>query len=298
MMTNTDNQGIRRFAVGDIETMVVADGGRDVPIPEGIVSNASMDEVRTALETAGYTKGIMPFFFNPVLVSNRGKLTLIDTGNGEAAFAQSKGAVGRLHSNLRKVDVDSAAIGSVILTHFHGDHIGGLVTADGKSAFPSAEILVPSAEYAYWMDEGNMSRASDALKPQFASVRRVFGIVGDKVRQFEDAAEVVPGVVAMATPGHTPGHTSFVVSSGKHSLVVQGDVTNLPAMFVRNPGWHARFDMDGAQAEASRRTLYDRLATEMLPVSGYHYPFPAIAHIERRGAGYEFNLLAASGVSG
>ena len=131
----TNAQSFRRFPIGDIAVTVVADGGREIPIPDGIVANAPMTLVAETLEAAGYPKGFMPFFFNPVVVSNNGRHALIDTGNGEAAFAQSKGAVGQLNGNLAKAGISPTSIDTVIITHFHGDHVNGLVGADGKAAF-------------------------------------------------------------------------------------------------------------------------------------------------------------------
>lgn len=276
---------VRFVPVGDVEVAIIADGGRQIDIPDGIVANASMAEVSSALEVEGYPKGIMPFFFNPVLVNNAGKRALIDTGNGESAFEQSKGAVGQLTTNLQRVGVDRTSINAVIITHFHGDHINGLLTKESLNAFPAAEIHVPAAEWAYWMDDANMREAPDSFKPNFENVRRVFSAIA-KVKQFNHGDEVVPGVLAMSTPGHTPGHTSMVISSRSESLIVQGDVTNLPALFVRNPGWHARFDMNALVAESTRRKLYEWLVSEDIPVSGYHFPFPAIARVERQAHGY------------
>ena len=208
-MSSDAVQGMRQFTVGAMEIRVVADGGRNVPIPSGLVTNASDQQVTAALEAGNYPKGIMPFFFNPVLVNDGGKLSLIDTGNGEAAFEQSKGAVGRVQVHLRDAGVDPAKIENVLITHFHADHINGLVAGDGAPAFPAARILVGKTEYAFWMDDDNMNRAPDEMKAQFKNVRRVFGIVGDRVKPFEDNEEVIPHVVAMATPGHTPGCTSW-----------------------------------------------------------------------------------------
>jgi glyoxylase-like metal-dependent hydrolase (beta-lactamase superfamily II) len=282
--------GSRRYQIGEIALTVVADGGRVIPVPEGLVKNAPIEAVAAALESAGYTKGTMPFFFNPVVIDTGGRQILVDTGNGEAAFQSSKGSVGQLQANLMASGIDATRIEAVFITHFHGDHINGLLDPNGKPAFPGAEILVPQAEWAYWTDDGNASRASDALKPNFANVKRVFDALGRKVTQIKAGEVLATGLSTMATPGHTPGHTSLVINSGGKGLVIQGDVTNLPALFARNPGWHGRFDMDPATAEATRRSLYDRAVAEGLLICGYHYPFPAVGRIARDGAGYRVDL--------
>jgi glyoxylase-like metal-dependent hydrolase (beta-lactamase superfamily II) len=284
--------GVYRYKVGDIEVTVVTDGGRVVPLPDTLVRNAPKDQVNAALQAAFFDKDKFPFFFNPVVVNTGSKLVAIDAGNGLAAFEQSKGGVGQHQSNLVAAGIDAKAIDVVAISHFHGDHIGGLVTADGKPAFPNAEVIVPAAEWAFWMDEGNASRAPDAMKPAFANVRRIFGALGGKVTQHEPNKDIVPGIKSMPTPGHTPGHTSHILTSGSQSVMVQGDITNLPALFARNPGWHAMYDMDGAKAEETRRKVYDQLAADRMIVQGYHYTFPAAAHIEKDGTGYRASPIA------
>lgn len=282
---------VYRYKVGDFEVTVVSDGGRVVPLADTLVRNATKDQVNAALEAAFMEKDRFPFNFNPVVVNTGSRLIAIDTGNGPGAFDQSKGEVGQYQTNLVVAGLSAAAIDAVVISHFHGDHINGLLAADGKPVFPNAEVLVPAAEYKFWMDDGNLSRASDAQKGGFNNARRVMNALGSKVTQYEAGKEVVPGIEAVATYGHTPGHTSHIVSSGGQSVVVQADVTNLPAVFVRNPGWHAAFDMDGAMAEEARRKLYDRIAADRLVVQGYHYSFPAAAHIEKDGNGYRANPI-------
>jgi glyoxylase-like metal-dependent hydrolase (beta-lactamase superfamily II) len=283
---------VYRYKVGDLEVTVVSDGGRVVPLPDTLVRNATRDQVSAALQAAFVEKDKFPFYFNPVVVNTGSKLVAIDSGNGAGAYEQTKGAAGQYHTNLAASGIDAKNVDVVVISHFHGDHIGGLVTADGKPAFANAEVMVPAPEWAYWMDDGNMSRAPDGLKPGFQNVRRVFGALQGKVTQFEPGKEIVPGIKSVSTPGHTPGHTSFLLSSGSHSVMVQSDVTNLPALFVRNPGWHASFDMDGPKAEETRRKLYDQLVADRMVVQGYHYAFPAAAYIEKDGNGYRSNPIS------
>ena len=284
--------GVYRYKVGDFEVTVVTDGGRTVALPDTLVRNASKDEVNAALQAGFFEKDKFSYFFNPVVINTGSKLVAIDTGNGLAAFEQTKGAAGQYHGNLAAAGIDAKNIDVVAITHFHGDHINGLLTADNKPAFPNAEIIVPTAEWAYWMDDGNMSRAPEALKNNFNNARRVFGALQGKVTQLDGGRDIVPGIKSIATPGHTPGHTSHIVSSGSQSVIVQGDVTNLPALNVRNPEWHFAGDMDHATAVATRRKLYDQLVADRMIVQGYHYTFPAAAYIEKDGNGYRPNPVS------
>ena len=117
-------------------------------------------------------------------------------------------------------------------------------------------------------------------------MRRVFGIIGNKMTKYEPGKDVAPGIASVAAHGHSPGHTLHIVSSGNSSLMIQADTTILPQLFVRNPGWHVMFDMDAPRAEETRRRIYDRLVADKMLVQGYHYPFPALAHIEKAASGY------------
>jgi len=284
--------GVYRYKVGDIEVTVITDGGRTVPLADTLVRNATKDQVNAALQASFFEKDKFSYFFNPVVINTGSKLVALDTGNGLGAFEQTKGAAGQYHSNLAAAGIDTKSVDVVAISHFHGDHINGLLTADNKPAFPNAEIIVPTAEWAYWMDEGNASRAPDPLKPNFANARRVFGALGNKVTQLDGGKDVVPGIKSISTPGHTPGHTSHIVSSGSQSVMVQADVTNLPALNVRNPEWHFAGDMDHATAVATRRKMYDQLVADRMIVQGYHYTFPSAAYIEKDGTGYRPNPVS------
>ena len=282
--------GWYRYKVGSFEVTVVTDGNRPTPLPDNIVKNAQKDAVLAAVSsvTPGVDTTKPPFPFNPVVINTGQKLVAIDTGFGPAMYEQSKGAVGQYQTNLAAAGIDPKTVDVVIISHFHGDHIGGLIGGDSKPLFPNAEIMVPKAEWDYWMDDGNASRAPEGLvKATHANSRRVFGALGNKVTQYESNKEIVPGITSVFTPGHTLGHTSHIVASGSDRLMVQADVTaGLGLVFARNPGWHVAADMDGPLAEQSRRKLYDMLAADKMVVQGYHFPFPAVGYMEKDGSGY------------
>ena len=286
--TGKQAPGFYRYKVGTLEVTVVTDGARTFPLPDTFVANVKKDEVNAALQAAYLEKDKMTVPFNPVVVNTGSKLVLIDTGNGPGAYEQSKGAVGQAHTNLAAAGIDRNAVDVVIISHFHGDHINGLLTADSKPAFPNAEIMVPAAEWKYWSDDGNMSKAAgnNILETNFKNERRVFGALDNKVTQYEAGKEIVPGITSAATYGHTPGHTSHIIASGNSKVFVQADVTNHPALFATNPGWYLMFDMDGPVAEQTRRKVYDMLAADKTPIQGFHYPFPASGYIEKAGNGY------------
>ncbi len=280
--------GVYRYKVGSIEITVVTDGVNRLPLSDTFVLNAKKEEVSAALAAAFMDKDVFVGPYNPIVINTGSKLAVVDTGTGEAAFNASKGMNGQFLANLAAAGIDPKAIDTVIISHYHGDHINGLLKADKSLAYPNAEILVPAPEHKYWMDDGEMSRsATPRIKGAFENARRVMsGEVLKRLRTYEWDKEVIPGVLAVGTPGHTPGHTSHVVSSGSAKVYVQADVTHAPFLFARNPGWHAFYDHEPVQAEATRRKVYDMLTAERMQVQGFHYPFPALAHVEKTSTGY------------
>ena len=289
----TQNVGWYRYKVGTHEVTVVTDGVNRFKFPDTFVANKSRAEVNEGLAAAFLQPApdeiAVPY--SPIVVNTGAKLVVIDTGTGEANFERSKGAAGQFHSNLKAAGIDRNQVDTVIISHFHGDHINGLLTADNKPSFPNAEILVPAAEWKYFMDDAEMGKqTSDRMKGVFTNLRRVFDALSRKVTPYEPDKELAPGITSVATYGHTPGHNSHIIASGNSKVYVQADVTNLP-LFVRNPGWHLMFDQDANMAEATRRKLYDMLAAEKMMVQGFHYPFPARAYIEKTSTGYRETMV-------
>ena len=279
--------GWYRYKIGDMEITVVSDGTGRFRFADTHVINKTRAEVNAALIEAFYEPDIMPTPYNPVVINTGAKLIALDPGVGEAAYKSSKGATGQFVANLAAAGIDRNAIDMVLISHFHGDHINGILDADGKPAFPNAEIMVPAAEWRYFMDDGEMSRApAGRMQEVFKNLRRVFDAIGRKVSRYESGVDVVPGITAVATPGHSAGHHSHIVSSGTAKVFIQADVTHVPFLFARNPGWHAFYDQDPQLAESTRRKIYDMLVAERMAVQGFHYPFPALAHVERAANGY------------
>lgn len=276
--------GVYAYKFGDAEIIQVFDGARTFPIPENFIINLSKEETAKAYAGQFMPAGQLTLTFSPLVVKTGGKTIAIDTGNGLGANAATKGAVGNARHSMAAAGIDPKSVDIVLISHFHGDHIGGLKNADGTPAFPNAQIMVPAVEQAFWTDEANASKANAANKGNFANVKKVFD--GLKATPFEAGKEVAPGITSMATPGHTPGHTSFVIASGNRTVVVQGDVTNHPGVFMPNPGWHPVFDNEPQVAEATRRKLYDMASADRLPIIGYHFPFPSAGYVEKSGNGY------------
>jgi glyoxylase-like metal-dependent hydrolase (beta-lactamase superfamily II) len=280
--------GYYRYMLGSFEITVVTDGVNRFPLPDDFVSNMKKDEVKAGLAAVYMDTDVFFNPYNPIVVNTGSRLVVIDTGTGEGSYNQSKGAFGQFLTNLASAGIDAKSVDTVIISHYHGDHVNGLLRADNSLAFPNAEILVPAEEHKFWMDDGEMSRAPKGrMDTLFKNNRRVFsGEVLKRLRTYEWEKEIIPGITAIGTPGHSWGHTSHVVASGTNQVFVQADVTHVPFLFVRNPGWHAFYDQDGPKAEGTRRKVYDMLVAEKMLLQGFHYPFPSLAHIEKSGSGY------------
>ena len=281
--------GFYRMRVGGCEVTILNDGMRSYPLPDAFVRNVAREEALAAAQAAYMPPGKVTVPFNPTLINTGTKLVLIDTGNGPVP----DGAVGRLVPNLAAAGIQPSDIDLVLISHLHPDHTNGLRTADGTLAFPNAEIRAAARDWAFWMSDENMARAADPVtRNYFANTRKLLGDLKDRIGTFAWGEEVVPGVTALAAPGHTPGHTAFAVASGTGRLLVQSDVTNIPELFLRHPDWHVMYDYDADQAQATRHRFYDMAAAEKALVVGYHFPFPSLGHVERDGPGYRLVPVA------
>ena len=280
--------GFYRYKVGAYECTSINDGARSFPMPDKFVTNVPKDEALKAAEAAYMPKGMVTVPFNPQLINTGSKLILIDCGNGVSMLEPTKGAVGRTLQNLSAAGVDPKSIDMVVMSHLHPDHTNGIRAADGSMAFPNAELLVPAKEWEFWMSDDNAAKAqsNEMMKNYFANVKKIYAGIESKVTRYDWGKEVAPGITAIGTPGHTPGHTSFAVASGDAKVLIQADVTNIPEFFLRNPDWHVAYDTEPELAQTTRHKFYDMAAVEKATVVGFHFGFPSIGHVEKDGNKY------------
>jgi glyoxylase-like metal-dependent hydrolase (beta-lactamase superfamily II) len=281
--------GFYRYKVGDYEITSINDGARTFPMPDGFVKNVPKDEALAAAEAAYMPKGQVTVPFNPQIVNTGSKLVLIDAGYGPGIAP----SVGLLPAGMAAAGIDPKAIDIVVLSHLHPDHINGIKTAAGALAFPNAELMVPTVDWAFWMSDDNMAKAaSDMMKAYFQNTRKILADQAGKVTKYDWGKEVASGITAIDAHGHTPGHTAFAVASGSARVLIQSDVTNIPELFLRHPDWHVAFDIDPVVAAETRHKIYDMAATESMTVVGFHFQFPSIGHVEKDGAGYRLVPIA------
>jgi glyoxylase-like metal-dependent hydrolase (beta-lactamase superfamily II) len=279
----TQGPGVYRLKLGDFQLTALFDGVWYLPIDDKFVRNAGSAEVNQALAAAFLPPSILPISFTALLVNTGSKLVLIDTGTA----GQVADTAGSMLENLRTAGVDPRAIDTILISHFHPDHIDGIKTKDGAKVFPNAEILVPEPEWDFWMNDANMAPAKGAVKRYFLNAHRIFRDIASEVRRFKPGSEVAPGIISVPAYGHTPGHTAFVVHSGNQSMMAMSDTVRNPYLFARYPDWQPTFDMDGPQAVAARRQMLDRVVADRMLVQGYHFPFPACGHMVKTATGYD-----------
>jgi glyoxylase-like metal-dependent hydrolase (beta-lactamase superfamily II) len=281
--------GFRRMKVGDAEVIALNDGVARRPLGEEFVKNAPLAEVRALLASQGLATDHIDIPVTAFLVLSGGRRLLMDTG-----FADNGGpTTGRLLGNLAAAGFKPEDIDTVLITHYHGDHIQGLRRKDGSLVYPNARVMVPEPEHAFWMDDARMNALPEGQRGGFMVSRRVFASMpADKLLRFAPGSEVAPGLRSVAAFGHTPGHTLFELQSAGQSFVYVGDLTNVPALFARNPDWAVTFDMDAEAARQVRRATFQRIVQTNAMVGGYHFPFPAFGRMAAQGNGYAFQPVA------
>jgi len=285
------NPGFRKIKVGDVEIVAVTDGVARRPLVEEFVKNAPLTEVRALLASQNLPTEYIDIPFTPFLVVAGNRRILMDTGLGEFGGATT----GKFLEHLRAAGFGPGDIDTVLITHYHGDHIGGLRNKAGEFVFPKAKVLVPAPEHAFWMDDAKMAAAPEGMKGAFNNVRRVFAqMPADMLVRFEPGSEVAPGIRSVAAYGHTPGHTLFDLKSAGQSFTYVGDLTNVPALFARNPDWAVTFDMDAEAARKVRRETFQRIVASNSMIGGFHFPFPAFGRMAPAGNGYGFQPVDGS----
>lgn len=271
--------GVLPWTLGDRVVVALNDGHLDASL--SLVQGISSEEA-ARLQIEGFRSAEAPrITVNAFLILGGPAPVLVDAGMGAGGPA----SLGHLPKTLAACGVAADAIGTVLVTHLHSDHIGGLTGPDGAALYPNAEVVIPQAEAAYWLADGAEGRAPEGAKAAFRRAHALVAAYGDRIRRAGEG-EVLPGIEAILAPGHTPGHTAYRVQSGDHSLLIWGDVVHLPAIQFAQAEATLSFDVDGAMAAATRKRILDRAAADRLLVAGMHLEFPALGKVRRDGAGF------------
>ncbi len=270
------------FKLGEFEVLVVKDGARASGKPgETFGTNQKEQTVSALLEQNFLPKDNFVNSFSPTLINTGSDRVLFDTGFGASGRAAGNG---RLLEGLEAAGYRPEDVTVVVLTHLHGDHIGGLMEG-GKPAFPNARYIIGQVEYDFWSNTARQGTAAEGgHKAVLANVKPLV----EKATFVTNSATVVSGITSMAAFGHSPGHMIYNIESGGRRLVLTADTANHFVLSLQRPDWEVKFDMDKKAAAASRKTVFDMLATDRVAFLGYHMPFPAVGYVEKQETGYRF----------
>jgi glyoxylase-like metal-dependent hydrolase (beta-lactamase superfamily II) len=279
-----------RFKIGDFEATVVSDGRLPLGAPAPAFPSAPAEEIASLMREHFLPPDAATLEQNALVVNTGRHLVLFDTGMGESMGQNSKmfgPTTGKMVQNLRASGIEPGQIDVVCATHAHCDHIWALVNARGQRVFPNARVAISEADMRYWTDDAN-KRGPDFMKVFIDGAKKNLAPYRDRMIMVRDGQEVVPGVTAIAAPGHTVGHHVYAVRSGNESLVNTGDLAHHQVLLLRNPMWEFAYDTDPKQSAQTRSRMLDRFATDREQILSYHFPWPGIGHVAREGDGYEW----------
>lgn len=275
------NPGIHSIKVGEITVTALNDG--QFQANSAIVNGITAEEA-DASEAAAFRFVPPKITISAFVLTIGGKNILVDTGCG-TAFGP---AMGKSRDKLAGLGIAAASIETILITHAHVDHVCGLIDGEGKAIFGNAEIVLHEAESAFWLSEENAASAPDAAKDAFATAQGALGPYAGRIRGLKGGQEAVSGVAIQPLPGHTPGHSGWLVSSGAESLLIWGDVVHLPGIQFAHPQAGLAFDTDSDLARVTRRKALEMAAAEKLLVAGMHLDFPTFGYVSKAGTGFAF----------
>jgi glyoxylase-like metal-dependent hydrolase (beta-lactamase superfamily II) len=275
--------GFKKYQVGDIEVFSLYDGVWEKPHDEKFIKGASVEETKAALRAGGLPDAFVSLPFTVLAVRTGGRLMLIDSGTGGQAGGPKTGL---LAQSMAAAGLDPKDVKTILVSHFHGDHVFGLMAKDTNApTFPDAEIIVPAAELKWWTQP--IESIPEGRRPNAQRVQATFPN-WKNIKAVDGEADVAPGVRIVPAHGHTQGHAIYQISSGSKQLMATCDVTIIQSLFVRHPDWQIAFDHVPDEAVATRKKVFDRAIADKVMVSGYHWGLPNVGTISKDGNGYAF----------
>jgi len=277
-----------RFRLGEYELTIVSDGFLPLGKPEPAFPASPPQEIQALLTREFLQPDAATLEQNSLILNTGRQLILFDTGMGDSMGPASQmfgPTTGRLLRNMRAAGIEPSQIDVVALTHAHCDHCWALVDADGNRNFPNAQVAITETDLTFWTDDAN-KRGPDFMVPFIDGAKKNLAAYRDRMIMVRDGQEVVPGVTAIATPGHTLGHVVYVISSGNSVLVNTGDLAHHHILLLRRPMWEFSFDTDPKLSAQSRSRMLDRLASDRHAVLSYHFPWPGLGHVRKEGEGF------------
>lgn len=276
------SQPTHTFNIGQFRCTVINDG-TSTNTAARVFSNVLEIEREGVLAQHGYDHNALEWAYNMLLVQGADHTVLVDTGIGREAVP----GAGQLRDTLRALGVEPEDVDTLIITHAHADHIGGLTFFEDQLAFPNARTVMQRSEWEYWGTPEALARMPFERREIYTNTLRW---ISDRVELFEGEREIVPGITALLAPGHTVGHLALLIESGGARLLHIADAAHHAIQFAQ-PDWSPSFDWNGDLAAQTRRELFARAADEGLLVAAYHFPMPALGHVHREGDVFRWEMV-------
>jgi glyoxylase-like metal-dependent hydrolase (beta-lactamase superfamily II) len=279
----TQGPGFYRMMLGEYEITALLDGTHPFPI-DSVMTYVSKEDVQRDLARDDLTVPIQGSI-NAFLINTGTKLILIDTGAG-VLYGD---CCGHLLDNLRAAGYQPDEVDEVLLTHLHKDHVGGVVLG-AKMAFPNAVLRTSQTEADYWLNSANKATAPAFLNSFFDSAIASVAPyqAAGRFLPFNENQRLEPGIASIATPGHTPGHTAYLIQSSSQTLIVWGDMIHVASIQLQNPTASVEYDTDAIAAQRSRRTMLALAASNHYLVGAAHIAFPGLGHVRANGKTYDW----------
>ena len=274
-MVQTQVPGYYRMMLGQFEITALYDGA--IELDTKLLHNTTPTELNKLLVRMFVGNPKMQTAVNAYLINTGKNLVLVDAGAAKL-FGPS---LGFILQNMKAAGYEPAQVDTVIITHLHPDHVGGITNGDGTPLFPKARIMVAKEDNDFWLSTEVAAKSPEGMQPFFKMARDAAApyVKGNQWQAFTAGSVVVPGITAVPANGHTPGHTAFSVDSDGQKLLIWGDLVHAHAVQFANPGVSIEFDIDEKQAIATRRSIFKTMAISKALVAGMHLPFPGIGHV-------------------
>ena len=280
-MVKTSAPGYYRMMLGDFEVTALSDGTVNLPVRD-LLTNIKPAAIDKALAKS-YLKNPLETSVNGYLINTGEKLVLIDTG-AAGLFGPT---LGNLVTNLKAAGYQPEQVDEIYITHMHADHVGGLMAGD-KIVFPNATVRADQHDADFWLSQANLDKAADGDKGFFKGAMASLNpyVKAGKFKAFDGNTDLLPGIKAIVTAGHTPGHSIYAVESKGQKLVLWGDLMHVASVQFENPAVTIKFDTDSKNAAVQRKKAYAEAAKQGYLVAAAHLSFPGIGHVSVNGKGY------------
>jgi glyoxylase-like metal-dependent hydrolase (beta-lactamase superfamily II) len=278
----TQVPGYYRMLLGSFEVTALYDGA--IKLDTKLLKNSNEKEMRQLLARLFVKGPAVQTAVNAYLINTGSKLVLVDAGAAKL-FGPS---LGNIVANLKAAGYAPEQVDTVLVTHLHGDHVNGLIDAEGKAVFANAEVWSAKADNDFWLSEEIAAQAPKEAQGFFKMARDAAApyLKAGKWKTFAADQEILPGISSFAANGHTPGHSAYLIGTGEDQLLIWGDIVHNHAVQFARPNVAIEFDNDRPAAVATRKKIFAKAASEKLLVGGMHLPFPGIGHVRQEGKGY------------